>query len=180
MTYNEKRAISAGKQRSSLNACKHNVTGFHIVLQPEEMEVYNHLSESLIEDLDPRTELEHQTVQKIIDTHFRLNRLAGLENNLFQFGVVDHTTPAPHDDRVEVMIAQTRVWIEHGASFDILGRCEARLAGQLLRYTLEFERLRQQHHYSDQVQEYFDAHESDPASFGKNPPEIVMSNEIAA
>jgi hypothetical protein len=186
MTFNEKRAKNtAGKQRSSLDACTHNLTGFDIVLQTDEMEAYNHLTESLIKDLAPRTELERQTAQKIIDTHFRLNRMSALENNLFQFGVIDHTTSAPHDDRVEVMIAQTRAWIGRSGSFDMLGRYEARLARQLMRYTLEFERLRQQHRHSDQIQEYLDACENedardDLASFGKNAPEIVMSNDIAA
>jgi hypothetical protein len=194
MTYKERRATTsranalkstgpkttAGKQRSSMNACKHNLTGFHIVLQPDEMEAYNELTGNILDDLDPQTEMEHQTVQKIIDAHFRLNRLASLENNIFQFGAADRTTDSPHEDRVEMMIAQTRAWLDRGASFDILGRYESRLARQVLRFTLEFERLRRARRAIEIAEEVLENSENEElddnlASFGNNSPEIVMS-----
>lgn len=194
MTYKQRRAsisranalkstgpnTSAGKQRSSMNACKHNLTGFHIVLQPDEMEAYNTLTESILDDLDPQTELEHQTVQKIIDAHFRLNRLASLENNIFQFGAADHTTNSPHDDRTELMIAHTRAWLDRGGSFDILGRYESRLSRQVLKFTQEWERLRLQRRYRESMEETIERLENERvddnlASFGKKSPEIVMS-----
>jgi len=172
--------IPAGKQRSSMNACKHNLTGFHIVLQPEEMEAYNDLTETLLRDLDPRTGMEYQAAQKIIDAHFRLNRLSSLENNIFQFGAFDHATSSPHDDRVEVMVAQTRAWLERGASFDTLGRYESRLARQVLKFTHELERLqniRRGLEISGEVRHRDEngGRKDDLASFGRNYPEVVMS-----
>ena len=130
-----------GKQRSAMNAFKHGLTGQSLMLQPNEMEAYNRLTVALLSDLKPKTEPECQLAQKIIDGHFRLNRLAGVENNMFNFGLIQHTTDTPHDDRVEVMVAQTRAWIEQSHAFDVLGRYETRLSRQLLKYTEEFERL---------------------------------------
>ncbi len=132
---------AAGRQRSSMNAVKHGLTGSRLILQPDEMEAWNHLSTTLIAELKPMTELERQTVAKIIDTHFRLNRLASVENNVFNFGLIDNTTDSPNDDRIEVLIAQTRAWIERSGSFDVLGRYEARLTRQVLQFTRELERL---------------------------------------
>ncbi len=89
----------------------------------------------------PKTEPERQLAWKIIDGHFRLNRLAGVENNMFNFGLIQHTTDTDHDDRVEVMVAQTRAWIEQSHAFDVLDRYETRLSRQLLKYTQEFKRI---------------------------------------
>lgn len=166
-----------GKQRAAMNACRHGFTGQDVVLQPGETEAYNRLTNALLLDLKPATELERQTVQKLIDAHFRLNRLAGVENNIFNFSLIENTTDTPHDDRVEVMIAQTRAWIERAGSFDLLGRYEARLARQVLHFTLEFERLQTARRFRDSAGH---RHENkrdrfDLASFGGNLPETVMS-----
>jgi hypothetical protein len=60
---------------------------------------------------------------------------------MFNFGLIRHTTDTDHDDRVEVMVAQTRAWIDQSHAFDVLGRYETRLSRQLLKYTQEFERI---------------------------------------
>jgi len=170
----------AGRQRSSMNAFKHGLTGSRLILQPDEMEAYNRLSDALISELKPMTELERQAVQKIVDTHFRLNRLAGVENNVFNFGLIDNTTETPHDDRIEVMIAQTRAWIERSGSFDTLGRYEARLTRQVLQFTHELERLQaarrdREFHDSFRQPEEIKPDTFNPASFCRTPPEFVMT-----
>jgi hypothetical protein len=173
-----KSQTGAGRQRSSLNACRHKVTGAHLLLRPEEMAAYNRLTAGLLSDLKPYTEIERQTAQKIIDTHFRLNRLAGIENNIFGFGTVAHSTATPHDDRVEVMIAQTRAWLERAGSFDILGRYEARLARQLLQYTRELERLQrargQRVPIDSPVEGAAEGDDVELGSFGGTAPGLVM------
>jgi hypothetical protein len=133
----------AGRQRASMNAVKHNLTGSHLIIQPGEMEAWNRLTAALLSELQPMTELERQTVAKIIDTHFRHNRLACVENNVFNFGLIDNATDTPNEDRIEVMIAQTRAWIERSGSFDVLGRYEARLTRQVLQFTRELEHLQE-------------------------------------
>jgi hypothetical protein len=163
-----------GKQRSSMNAVTHNLSGQHLILQETEYEAYNRMATSMLEDLNPKSEPERQIAQKIIDTNFRLNRLTAIENNMFSFGLTQNETDADHDDRIEVMAAQTRAWIEHANTFDVLGRYENRLSRQLLKYQEEFERLQT----ARKDQEFCDRHKSDeeieqdkfdPASFGADP-----------
>jgi hypothetical protein len=161
----------AGKQRSSMNAMKHNLSGQHLLLLETEAAAYNRMAASMLIDLKPKSEPERQIAQKIIDTNFRLNRLTAIENNLFSFGIAANETDTAHDDRLEVMAAQTRAWMERGSYFDNLGRYEARLSRQLLKYQEEFERLQA----ARKEQERIDSHRSrneikrdqfDPASFG--------------
>ena len=120
-----------GKQRSSMNAMKHNLTGQSMILLEAETEAYNRMGAAMLIDLKPKSEPERQIAQKIIDSNFRLNRLTAIENNLFSFGLADNETDCPHDDRLEVMAAQTRAWMERSTHLDTLGRYEARLSRQL-------------------------------------------------
>jgi hypothetical protein len=165
---------TAGKQRSRMNAVTHNLSGQNLILQETELAAYNRMAAAMLVDLNPKTEPERQIAQKVIDINFRLNRLAAIENNIFSFGLTENETDAGHDDRIEVMAAQTRAWIERSNSFDTLGRYEARLSRQLLKYQEEFERLQA----ARKKQEFADRHRSaeemeedrfDPASFGASP-----------
>ena len=159
-----------GKQRSRMNAVKHNLSGQNLILQESEVEAYNRMSTSMFNDLKPKSEPEHQIAQKIIDTNFRLNRLTAIENNLFNLGLTQNETDTDQDDRIEVMAAQTRAWTEHANTFDTIGRYESRLSRQLLKYQQEFERLqavRKQHEFADRHRsaEQIEQDKFDPASF---------------
>jgi hypothetical protein len=183
---------SEGKQRSAMNAFKHGLTGQSLMLQPNEMEAYNRLTAELLSEFKPKTELERQLTQKIIDGHFRLNRLAAVDNNMFNFGLIQHTTSTDHDDRVEAMVAQTRSWFEQAHAFDVLGRYETRLSRQLHKYTEELGRIQKERiarERSERAARESERGQSEPrgkrhenkrdhfdfASFGRTAPEMVMS-----
>jgi hypothetical protein len=160
-----------GKQRSRLNAVKHNLSGQHLILQESEVEAYNRMSSSMLNDLNPKSEPERQIAQKVIDINFRLNRITAIENNLFTFGLTANETDTDQDDRIEIMAAQTRAWTERAGTFDVIGRYEARLSRQLLKYQEEFERLqtvRKDQEFTDRHKsaEEIEQHKFDPASFG--------------
>jgi hypothetical protein len=160
-----------GKQRSRMNAVKHNLSGQHLILQDTELEAYNRMSASMLNDLNPKSEPERQIAEKIIDINFRLNRLTAIENNLFSFGLTANETDTDHDDRIEIMAAQTRAWTERAGYFDTLGRYENRLSRQLLRYQEEFERLQAVRKVreimdSDKSVEEKERDKFNPASFG--------------
>jgi hypothetical protein len=128
----------------------------------------------MLKDLKPKSEPERQIALKIIDTNFRLNRMAAIENNMFSFGIVanEHGT-SDNEDRIEVMGAQTRAWTQHGPLIDVMGRYEARLSRQLLKYQQEFERLqavrkRQERLDEDKTDEEIERDAFDPASFLQN------------
>ena len=162
-----------------MNAVKHNLTGTRLILQESEMEAWTRLSNALISQLKPMTELENQAVAKIIDTHFRLNRLACVENNVFNFGLLDNTTDSPNEDRIEVLIAQTRAWIERSGSFDILGRYESRLTRKVLQFTRELEHIQKDRKHQESIDELHERIEnrrdrSNMASSCETIPELEM------
>jgi hypothetical protein len=170
----------AGKQASRFNAIKHNLTGQSLILQPDEFDAYDRLTKALRDELDPKTELERQTVQKIIDTNFRLNRIAGLENNMLNFGLWEKQQETQSDERLDVMKAQTLAWMERAKSFDLLGRYESRLTKQLLLFTRELERLQGDRNDRDRTEalihpQQTEADNPDLASFGNTPSTMVMS-----
>jgi hypothetical protein len=174
-----------GMQRSAMNALKHGFTGSHMVLLLDETEAYNRLTHALLTDLKPLTELERQTVQKMIDAHFRLNRLAGVENNIFNFGIFDNTNDSSHEDRIETMMAQTRAWMERSSSFDALGRYEARLTRQLFQFTVELQRLQRERRTRESIERNQTHRERkqnkkdtfDLASFGKKASDLVIGGQ---
>src|ERR1019366_6360183 len=67
-----------GKQRSALNAMKHNLSGNHIVLQVHEYEEHQRMTARMLSDLKPITEPERQIAHKIIDLNFRINRISAI------------------------------------------------------------------------------------------------------
>jgi hypothetical protein len=167
-----------GKQRSRLNAVTHNLSGQNLILLEGEVEAYNRMANSMLTDLKPKSEPERQIAQKVIDINFRLNRLTAIENNMFSFGLTANETDTPHDDRIEVMAAQTRAWIERANSFDVLGRYESRLSRQLLKYQEEFERLQAVRKERERIdstrsRDEIKRDEFDPASFGKLTAEVL-------
>ncbi|HEX4136529.1 MAG TPA: hypothetical protein VHY84_18090 [Bryobacteraceae bacterium] len=163
-----------GRQRAKFNALKHNLSGQHLILQETELAAYNRMSDNMLKDLKPKSEPERQIALKIIDTNFRLNRMAAIESNMFSFGIVANEHGASdNEDRIEVMGAQTRAWTQHGPLIDVMGRYEARLSRQLLKYQQEFERLqavrkRQEHIDKFRSDEEIEADKFDPASFLQN------------
>ena len=133
---------AAGKQKSSLNGFKHGLTGQRMILQSHELEAYRALGAALHRDYAPQTELEKQLVQHIADCNMRLNRIAAIDANLLNIGLVENTREnVDHDDVTETVIAQTRAWVKQADSFEKLGRYEARISRQLLRYIQELDRI---------------------------------------
>ena len=140
----------AGRQRASMNAFKHGSSGNRMILQAHEHEAYQRLAAELTKDLAPVTEMERQLVQKLIDCHTRLNRIAALDGNILNFGLTQNETDTDHgsdqhgsdqSDALETIAAQCRSWIENADSFEKLGRYESRISRQMLQYTKELERL---------------------------------------
>ena len=131
-----------GKQTASMNAFRHGLTGTRMILQPHEHEAYTRLTKALTRDYSPKTENESQFVQKIIDCHTRLNRIAAIENNILSVGLTRHTNPnSTNDEETESMVAQAAAWAAEANTFDKLSRYEGRISRQLLQYTKELDRI---------------------------------------
>ena len=103
---------------------------------------YLRLASALKREYSPATETESQFVQKIIDCHMRLNRIAAIENNILNIGVTRHTNPdSGNDEMTEALIAQAAAWTAEANTFDKLSRYESRISRQLIQYTKELDRI---------------------------------------
>jgi len=80
---------AAGKQKSSLNAIRHGLTGQIVVLPSEDLEAYNAFTQRFYDDLAPRGVIETHLVQSLADDSWRLNRAKAMENNLYALGLHD-------------------------------------------------------------------------------------------
>jgi hypothetical protein len=84
-----------GKQRSSLNALRHGLTGQVVVMPTEDLEAYQSHLESFTGEYNPKGATEANLVQALADTSWRLNRVAALETNLLTLGIASDLSPLP-------------------------------------------------------------------------------------
>src|SRR6266478_5999048 len=108
----------AGKQRSSLNALRHGLTGQTVVLPTEDHSAYQHHSQSFLEEYQPKGATETQLVQSLIDTSWRTNRIASVETNLFSLGLteMENRIHANHPE-AETALAMALAFREHTSAF---------------------------------------------------------------
>ncbi len=126
-----------GKQRSSLNALRHGLTGHTIVLPSEDLTAYQQHSKRWLDEFQPKGVLEEQLVQSLSDTTWRLNRIPALETNLLTLGITEHAahinTAEPEAQAALAMAAALR---DHAHAIAIISMQEQRLTRQFHR-TLE-------------------------------------------
>ena len=124
----------AGKQRSSLNALRHGLTGQTIVLPTEDHSAYERHSQSFLDEYHPKDATETQLVQSLIDTSWRLNRAAAVETNLFSLGVIEmeDRLRANHPE-AEAALAMALAFREHMRAFANISMNSQRLARQFER-----------------------------------------------
>jgi len=87
-----------GKRRASLNAVRHGLTGQTVVLPSDDLSAYQESCRQFHDELKPLGLLEIKAVQTIADTHWRLDRIRAMENNLFSLGFQEHSASIPTDD----------------------------------------------------------------------------------
>ena len=72
-----------GKSKSSQNPRTHGLTAKHLKLADSEREDFDQLTKALHEELQPRGELESTLFDRILHAHWNLQKIAGLEADLF-------------------------------------------------------------------------------------------------
>ena len=98
----------AGKQRSSLNALRHGLTGQIIVLPSDDLKAYQQHVESFTAEYKPKGATESHLVQTLADTAWRISRVSALENNVLTLGIVrepDQLDDAPEQVQQALAIA---------------------------------------------------------------------------
>jgi hypothetical protein len=131
----------AGKDRSRLNATRHNITGIVSLRSRAEKEAFDAYSARLIPDFDAATDVEYELASRIVDVMFRLARISTLEANLLAITESDTATAAPLTD-VDRAIAQTKAFIRESRTFSNLSLYEQRLSRTLSKDLDTFQRLR--------------------------------------
>jgi hypothetical protein len=98
---------AAGKQRSSLNALRHGLTGQIVVMPTEDLQAYQTHLESFTDEYHPAGATEANLVQALADTSWRLNRVAALETNLLTMGMTNANSfvdgPAQIQDAMSIV-----------------------------------------------------------------------------
>src|ERR1700719_3748032 len=125
---------AAGKQRSSLNALRHGLTGQTVVLPPEDHSAYQRHSHAFLDEYQPKGATETQLVQSLLDTSWQLNRAAAVETNLFSLGIteMEDRIRASHPE-AEAALAMALAYREHNRAF-------ANISTYRQRLTREFQR----------------------------------------
>ena len=82
-----------GKQRSSLNALRHGLTGQIVVMPTEDLQAYQSHLKSFTDEYHPHGATEANLVQALADTSWRLNRVAALEANLLTLAAARQPNP---------------------------------------------------------------------------------------
>jgi hypothetical protein len=82
-----------GKQRSSLNALRHGLTGQLVVMPTEDLQAYQRHLTSFTDEYHPKGATEANLVQALADSSWRLNRVAILEANLLTMAAAFQASP---------------------------------------------------------------------------------------
>jgi hypothetical protein len=143
----------AGKQRSSLNALRHGLTGHTIVLPSEDQAAYQRHSRSFLDEYQPQGATETQLVQSITDVSWQLNRAAAVETNLFSLGITESEDRirASHPD-AETALAIALAYREHNRAFANLGIYRQRLAREFERTLILLRQIQAERRANDERQ----------------------------
>ena len=121
-----------GKRRSSINACRHGLTGRVVVLPEEDLAAYQAFSKELFDSLAPETPVERQYAQTFVDTQWRLNRVRSIEDGMFGLGLMEPTANIPADHpEIHSALTASNVFRQNSQAFVNLSIYEQRLQRQL-------------------------------------------------
>jgi hypothetical protein len=120
-----------GKQRSSLNALRHGLTGQTVVLPSEDLAAYQAFCKRFFDDLKPSGILEEQLVQTLADCSWRLNRARAIETNLLTLGQIE-AEDAVHANHPEAAaaLAMAHSYRDQAKALANLSMLEQRLSRQ--------------------------------------------------
>ena len=143
----------AGKQRSSLNALRHGLTGQTVVLPTEDHSAYQRHSQSFLDEYQPKEATETQLVQSLIDTSWRMNRAAAVETNLFSLGIteMEDRIRANHPE-AEAALAMALAFREHTSAFSQISIYGQRLARQFERTLTQLRQIQAERRKTEELQ----------------------------
>ena len=143
----------AGKQRSSLNALRHGLTGQTVVLPTEDHSAYQRHSHAFLDEYQPKGATESQLVQSLSDTSWRLNRAAAVETNLFSLDIteMEERIRANHPE-AEAALAMALAFREHTHAFAQISVYTQRLARQFERTLVQLRQIQAERRATERSQ----------------------------
>src|SRR5215203_6914421 len=129
-----------GKAAVRLNALKHGLLSRKILLPGEDGEALKELGERLRAELQPVGELESLLVEKIVATHWRMQRLERVEAGIFAFELDVELEGMPNTDIVT--LGKSFIWdADRANAFSKLSRYQTAIERSLYKAIHELQRL---------------------------------------
>jgi hypothetical protein len=117
-----------GRRRSSLNACRHNLTGQVTAMSEEDRIAHDAFSAAMIKAMAPEGALELQLAQRIATDSWRLNRSSAIEDNIFALGLFDHASEIDVDHpQLHAALTAARTFTREAKSIELLTLYEQRI-----------------------------------------------------
>jgi hypothetical protein len=116
-----------GKQRSSLNARRHNLTGQVTAMTAEDRIAHDVFSQALISAMAPEGALELQLAQRVATDSWRLNRASAIEDNIFALGLDQHADDTLDHPEIQAAFAAARTFSAQAKSIELLTLYEQRI-----------------------------------------------------
>src|SRR6266481_9856437 len=118
----------AGKQRSSLNALRHGLTGQTVVLPSDDLIAYQRHCKGFHDQYQPKNPTEVQLTQTVADLSWRLNRATAIETNMLALGITEQSHRVDtENDQVHTALAMAKAFREQSQAFANLALYEHRL-----------------------------------------------------
>jgi hypothetical protein len=152
-----------GKQRSSLNALRHGLTGQIVVMPGEDMAAYHLHLHSFTTEYAPAGHTEATLVQLLAETTWRLHRIAALETNLLTLGITqptNYTADAP--EQIQDALAIAAAVEKHSRALSNLSLHSQRLSRQFERTLIQLRDLQKirRDHEAAEMNKLLDLRES--------------------
>jgi hypothetical protein len=116
-----------GKQRSSLNARRHNLTGQVTAMTPEDRAAHDAFAAGIVKSIAPEGELELALAHRIATDFWRLNRASAIEDNIFALGLGQHADDNIDHPELQAAFAAAKTFMAAGKSIELLTLYEQRL-----------------------------------------------------
>src|SRR5438552_11030005 len=120
---------AAGKQRSSLNALRHGLTGQTVVLPSDDLAAYQRHCKGFHDQYQPKNPTEVQLSQTVAELSWRLNRATAFETNMLALGITEKSNSVnTENDQVHTALAMAKVFREQSQAFVNLTLYEHRIS----------------------------------------------------
>src|SRR5260221_14037276 len=118
----------AGKQRSSLNALRHGLTGQTVVLPSDDLVAYERHCKGFFNQYQPKNPTEVQLTQTVADLSWRLNRAPAIQTNMLALGITKKSNSVDtENEQVHTALAMAKAFREQSQAFANLALYEHRL-----------------------------------------------------